>query len=239
MVGFLGIPELYDGQFDSQTQLLVSGGDDSAALIREASSALDTFSPRLDRDFADLAAFDCRERTSDVSLLLGDSTLDWGLPVVYLGAGIVAPCSTGDIDEAARYGTLPADNTVWYLGGCNYSRSERDWARNTQRLLPIHELDLEVALHSAISELAGQPFHLMVNMDIFAVSWAPAVKRTSLFGLQPGQFWRAMSALQGAPVSMVQVCGLVADHPGSSSTARLAAEAARDLAICCFLSRGA
>ncbi len=234
MVGFLELPEWFGDDINPNEQFLVGGGDESSALIREASTSVSRFSAILNRDFNVFSAFDTSEVNEYVKLLLGDTSIDFSLPVIYVGAGVVAPTSTRPLENAYDLGTLPEPGTVWYVGARGYSALERDWARDTQRLLPGFELDVDVALRTAIDELQGQPFRLMVNLDVIDPVWAPAVKHPVGLGLTPRELWKALEAVRGAPAELVQVCGVDAKHYHPQDTARLAAELGRDIALLCW-----
>ncbi|MBQ7568174.1 arginase family protein [bacterium] len=238
MVGFLELPEWFGDELDPEQQFLVGGGDDSAMLIREASAQVQRYSARLNRDFNQFSCFDTQDVNEYVRILLGDTTLEFSLPVIYIGAGLVAPNSTRPLVDAYELGTVPPQQTVWYVGARGYNQMERDWARSHQRLLPGFEVPIDVALRTALAEIGGQPFHLMVNIDVVDPVWAPAVKHPVGLGLAPRELWDALEALKGAPIELLQICGIDHKHGTPLDTARLTAELARDIALLAWGQEG-
>ena len=231
MVGFLELPEWFGDELDPEQQFLIGGGDESAMLIREASAQVQRYSARLNRDFDQFSCFDTPEVNEYVKLLLGDTTLEFSLPVIYIGAGLAAPNSTRPLVEAYDLGTVPPPGTMWYIGARGFNRMECGWARNYQRLLPGFEVGIDVALKTALAELNGQPFRLMVNIDVIDPVWAPAVKHPVGLGLDPRELWNALQSLKEAPLELLQICGIDHKHKAPLDTARLAAELARDVAL--------
>ena len=226
MVGFLGTEALYEQEVDLQRDLLIYGIDDTAAAIREYSLGISPYSPKLRRSFTNFSAYDSNERLEGVNLLLGDTSAEFQLPTIYMSIG-----------EAYNQGVLPEERTVWYLGSRNFSSEECDWARYNQRLLAGHEVDLDVAIKTALAELNGVQSRVILNMDIVDPVWAPAVQRPAGFGYEPKELLKALRSLEGAPVPLVQVCGVCVQDQETGAvaqTARLAAEFARELALTTF-----
>lgn len=235
MVGFLNVPELYDDEFDPEHHFLVGGGDDSAAAIREASVEVNPYSAMLDASFRDYMVFDGPDAVDDIDLLLGDTSLQWDLPVIYLGAGLISPSNTRPIGEAYDVGEVPEPHSVWYVGARSFTRNERDWARHNQRFLPLHDVDISVGLCTAIGELNHSPFRLMLNVDVIDAVWTPAVHHPASLGVSPRELWQALKVLDGTEAAVIQVCGVKAGAEAASQavaqTARVAAEFARDICL--------
>ncbi|MCR4784077.1 MAG: arginase family protein [bacterium] len=240
MVGFLGTPVLYEQELDLQHDFLIYGIDDTASIIREYSLGVNTYSPELRRDFNNFSAYDSSERFEGVNLLLGDSSADFQLPMIYIGGTICAPYMTSDVNYAYALDALPQERTVWYLGCRSYTAEEGDWARYNQRLMAAHEVSIDTALKTSIMELNGVSARLILNIDILDPVWAPAVKRPAGFGCTPGELLKTLRCLEGASIAMVQVCGVYSEDEHSSQaaqTGRMAAEFARELALTVFPGR--
>ena len=152
MVGFLGAQALYDQEFDAQNNFLIFGVGPAADCIRESSLYISPHSPALRRNFNNFYAFDSQERLQDASLVLGETSADFQLPVIYVGGTICAPYMTCWLGEAYEINALPPERTVWYVGCRDYSPEEGEWARYNQRFLPSSELEVEVALKTALAE---------------------------------------------------------------------------------------
>ena len=176
MVGFLGTEILYEQNFDPQKDFLISGTDDTANLIRENSLNIGMYSPFLRRDFSRFSAFDSDTRIDNVSLLLGDSSMDFLLPIIYIGGHVAVPYLGCSVSEANNLGVLPAEHTIWYVGCRNYTSDEEYWVRYNQRLLHRFELDLDIALKTAVCEMNGTPCRIIFNIDVIDPVWAPSVK---------------------------------------------------------------
>lgn len=237
MVGFLGAEALYEQEVDLQRDLLIYGIDDTAAAIREYSLGISPYSPQLRRSFTNFSAYDSNERLEGVNLLLGDTSADFQLPTIYVGATVNVPYMGMPVGEAYNYGVLPEERTVWYLGSRNYSSEEGDWARYNQRLLAAHEVELGAAIKTALAELNGVSSRVILNMDIVDPVWAPAVLRPASFGYEPRELLKALRSLEGASVPLVQVCGISVQGQEAAAlvqTGRLAAELARELALTVF-----
>lgn len=236
MVGFLGAQALYDQEFDAQNNFLIFGVGPAADCIRESSLYISPHSPALRRNFNNFYAFDSQERLQDASLVLGETSADFQLPVIYVGGTICAPYMTCWLGEAYEINALPHERTVWYVGCRDYSPEEGEWARYNQRFLPSSELEVEVALKTALAELNGAPCRLMLNIDALDPVWAPAVRRQAGFGHTPVALLKALRCLEGSSVTVVQVCGLAASENAweQKQTARLAAEFGRELALTIF-----
>ena len=231
MVGFMQIPEWFGDALVEGEQYLVGGGDESSMLIREASAQVSTYSARLKRDFSQFNFLDSPEINEYVKILLGDTSLEFSLPTIYIGAGIVAPNSTRPLVEAYDFGNMPAQGTMWYVGARSFMPTECDWARHTQRLLPGFEVDIDTALRTALADLDGQAYRLMINLDILDPAWANAVKRPVGLGITPLELFKALQIIEGTPVELLQICGLDHRHNSPHDTARLGAEIARDAAL--------
>lgn len=203
---FLGLPG------GTEAQVLVCGGGSAAEAIRRASQDLETFSPALDRDFADLSAADAgSEAVPGARLYLGQSRRD--LPLVRLQADL------RELDGPRS----------WYLGGRACSRADRDRARREHRLLA--DVDLGTGLRTAILELQGEPAHLVVDLDVLDPAFAPGVARPFARGATPRELWEALRCLGPGAVDSCEVTGLVPWRDPDGRTARLAAELARDLGL--------
>lgn len=207
-MNFLGLPAP-----GPSTRLLLAGAGEAAEAIRRASSGLDPYVPRWDRDFLELGAADSRGALGGARLLLEPVPLEG--PQVWIGAGL----------EPARPGT------AWYVGARRYRREERDRARREQRLLPLPEVGLEVALRTALMEIGERPFHLVLDLDVLDPAWAPAVARPCGLGADPRELWAALEVLRDRAPASFQVRGLVPETDRDGRTALLAAEIVRDLAL--------
>ena len=198
------------------TRRLVAGAGPVAEALRRASRGLDPYAPRWDRDFRDLGAADAGSAREGAHILLGPGPVPEGLPLVYLAAGLEP---------------VEPPGTAWYLGARRYTREARDRARREQRLLPLAEVDLGVALRTALLETGGSPFHLVLDLDVLDPAWAPGVERPAGLGATPRELWAALGLLRDGPVASFEVRGLVPERDPEGRTALLAAEAVRDLAL--------
>ncbi|MGM9992138.1 MAG: arginase family protein [Candidatus Bruticola sp.] len=237
MVGFLGTEALYEQEVDLQRDLLIYGIDNTAAVIREQSLNISPYSPKLRRSFTNFSAYDSDERLDGVNLLLGDTSADFQLPSIYIGSSICVPYLGLDLSEAYNQGVMPEERTVWYIGGRGCTAEESDWVRYNQRLLADYELDIEAAVRTALAELNDAPARVILNMDAIDPVWAPAVKKPTSFGCTPKELLKALRALEGAPIPLVQVCGVIDQERSQEAvaqTGRLAAELARELALTVF-----
>ncbi len=199
-----------------QTRLVLGGGGVVAQAIRRASLALDPYVPRWDLDFRDLGAADSGPIRKGARILLGAGAPPEGLPLIHLGAGVP---------------TLARAPAVWYVGARRYGREERDRARRAHRLLPLAELGLEVGLRTAMLEVGPQAFHLVVDLDVLDPVWVPAVARPAGLGAEPRELWKAFEALRASGLASFEVRGLLPGRDPDGQSARLAAEAVRDLAM--------
>lgn len=198
------------------TRRRVAGAGPVAEALRRASRGVDPYAPRWDRDFRDLGAADAGSAREGACILLGPGPVPGGLRSVHLAAGL---------EPAERPGT------AWYLGARRYTREERDRARREQRLLPLAEIDLGVALRTALLETGGQPLHLVLDLDVLDPAWAPGVERPAGLGATPRELWGAFELLRDAPLASFEVRGLVPGRDPEGRTALLAVEAIRDLAL--------
>lgn len=204
-MSFLGLPIGLEGR------LVVGGSGSVAESLRRASQDLETFSPLLDRDFADLSASDAGVGGHpEIRLSLGPGRRD--LPMVRLGAEL------RELDGPRSY----------YLGARSCSRADRDRARREHRLLAV---DLATGLRTAVLELEGRPAHLVLDLDVLDPAFAPAVPRFLGRGATPAELWAALRTLPPGSLSSCEVGGLVPWRDPDGRTARLAAELARDLAL--------
>jgi arginase family enzyme len=210
-VTFLNIPLA-----GPQSRLVLGGGGLVAQAIRRASLALDPYVPRWDRDFRDLGVADSGAIRKGARIMLGPGASPEEVPVIYVGAGVPV---------------LPRVPAVWYVGGRRYGREDRDRARHEHRLLPLAEISLEVGLRTALLELGGQAFHLVVDLDVLDPVWAPAVARPTGLGAEPRELWKAFETLRASTLGSFEIRGLLPGRDADGQSARLAAEAVRDLAL--------
>ena len=145
--------------------------------LRVASQDLSSYSPRLDRDVSDLAI--------EGEVQLGGTWSD-GLPkiqpedgaVLYFGADLRAPLLMG---RELGPGKITA------IGGHDYERDEIYELRRSQRVLPMADLEWDVAFRTAASELAGKRLTVSLNLNLL---FGP-------FGLPPHIFLRDLRGLDG------------------------------------------
>jgi len=199
-----------------QTRLALGGGGLVAQAIRRASLALDPYVPRWDLDFRDLGVADSGSVRKGARILLGPGAPPEDTPVIYVGAGVPV---------------LARVQAVWYVGGRRYGREDRDRARHAHRLLPLAEVGLEVGLRTSLLEVGARPFHLVVDLDVLDPVWAPAVARPAGLGVQPRELWKAFEAIRASTLGSFEIRGLLPGRDADGQSARLAAEAVRDLAL--------
>lgn len=200
---------------------ILGGGLEKEAL-RRASAQVGSWSPSRQRDWAELGAVDLGE-----VLVPARAPEPPGARWLLLGPGEVRAPIPGDLllYLGPRIPDLPSPGTAWIVGSRLYTKAERDRARLTQRLLPLHELSFEVALRTAADELRGRgALHLHLDLELLGPEgWAlPAHE------LRGGLGW-----LFPLEVRSLRLTGCA-----TSARAALGAELLRDLALGLWRGRG-
>ena len=114
------------------------------------------------------------------------------------------------------------------VGGRAYSKNERDWMRRHQRLLPCFEVDIEVAVRTAMAEIGDRPIYVSLDLDVLDPSFAPEVSRLEGFGVSYSELRAALDVLGEARVVGFDLAGLPRAGGVNSQTLHLAAEVLRD-----------
>jgi arginase family enzyme len=207
--------------------------------VRQASHRLGSFSPRLDRELAELAPLDVGEPRADlgapplgsavrramlretappfaVEALPGSQT---SLRVLALG---------GTLQEACHWGELLGPGRVYALGGRAYDRASRDFLRSTQRLLPWHEIDLKTAVLSAVKESGADPLWVSLGLDLLAPHLVPGVAAVAPGGATLEALQAALETIPGERVIGFAVTGYPDSANRNEFTALTAAELLRD-----------
>lgn len=219
-------------QSDSSVLLLAPGHQ-----ARELSLKLGSFSPRLDRDLAELAPRDGG---------LPEEALDWkvGTRLAVLSeSGVIGPellrriaptaqvlLFEGTLDQAADgWGRQLAPGRVVSIAARRYSREQRDVMRSRQRLLPLHEVDMEVAALTAVDEAGDAPLWLRLSLDLLDATVAPGA--VSLETLRT-----ALSFIPGERVVGFEVVGFPAPEERNPALALTGVELLRDNILSWFTS---
>lgn len=189
---------------------LVAGGE-SGQLICRKSFELPTYSTLLDRDFAVQGwAHPSTE---------GRGFLHFGHQQSLAPEEGTVVCVAAHIEEQLCAGP---PGRAWFVGARHYTRRQRDLARERQRLLPAHEVELAIAARTAAVETAPGPVFLSIHLNLF--SW---VEPFWPLGPEEESLWSALSGFQPGSLSGIEVIGPVGGERG----AVLAAQLVRDLAL--------
>lgn len=197
--------------------------------ICRAGLELESYSPLLGRDLVDLKLAG--------PLTRGRGDLYFGhqkslAPELYVDSAWVSLAAGIDLETAESLGP----GRVWFLGSRDYSRVERDYARNQQRLLPHAEVNLEVALQTAAAEIGPRSVFLSVHLDVLSPAFAPGVERLIPLGVSDRELWTALRGFQPARLAGIEVIGLASERDEQGRTAMVAAQLVRDLALLHFES---
>lgn len=125
--------------------------------LKSATRLLSSYSGRLNRDL---------------------SELDWGKRVVLLGgrwSDLLSHCDGcellylgGDLQIPLQLSAKLGPGTVTAVGAFDYDGAELEQARGCQRVLPLTELDWDVAFKTAVSELGPGPVVVSLNLSLFS-----------------------------------------------------------------------
>lgn len=196
---------------------------------RELSLELGSFSPRLDRDLVDLCPRDGGEP---------ERALDWevGTRLAALSeSGVVGPVLLRRMAPAAQVllfeSTLDQAVDQWAqqwnpgavvsIAARRYTRAQRDLMRSSQRLLPLHEVDMEVAALTAVDESGDSPLWIRLSLDLLDATVAPGA-----VGLETLR--KALSAIPGERIVGFEIVGFPAPEERNPVLALTGVELLRD-----------
>lgn len=203
--------------------------------VREASHRLGTFSPSLDRDLADLLVTDAgdpdlgRPFSADLrrAVLIDRREVSWpGQASAFpsMRALVVA----GDLCLAESWSQALGPGQVWAVGARAYSRQQRDQIRSSQRLLPLHEVELTVALRTAVLESEEEPLWVVVDLNVLHAHLVPGVTCPTPEGASLSTLKQALAAVPGERVVGFELVGYPGFGGRNNFTALTAAELLRD-----------
>lgn len=205
--------------------------------LRELSQQLGSFSPRLDRDLADLEVWDGGEPESGAPL-----AADSRRAALLHSGGQLTPAQLLQAHPEAHVllyaGALLSATTVWApalpcgrlfaIGGRTYSREQRDTLRNSQRLLPLAEVDLRTATLSALQESGDAPLFVVIDLAVVAASELASTRPLAPGGAALAALRQALESLPGQRVVGFEICGLPAPIEENLLAALTGAELLRD-----------
>ncbi len=205
--------------------------------LRELSQQVGSFSPRLDRDLADLRVWDGGEPESAPPLEQGTRRA-----ALLHGGGHLTPVQLLEAHPEASVllyaGTLLSATSVWAaalpvgrlyaIGGRTYTREQRDVLRDQQRLLPLAEVSPRLATRSALSESGDSPLFVVVDLAVLEPSLLGSQHPLASGGATLGGLREALEAIPGERVVGFEIGGLPAPIEENLLAALTAAELLRD-----------
>lgn len=204
---------------------ILSWGGACAEAVAAASQTVSTYSPPLDRDLMELRTSKAGRFETKTAFLGG--TLEQlasmakaeKLHLLYLG---------GQGEPAVRLGRLLGEGSVTAIGLTGYTREQRDELRATQRLLPLHEVELEVAVMTALSESESKRLALSLNLDLFQPAAVPEIDFLNHRGVPPQDFFSVLGHFPGSRLQAFHLWGEGAQLSVTGRTSALGAETLRD-----------
>ena len=210
--------------------------------VRKASEVVGSFSPRLDLDLADLAPYDAGGPEQAPALRPGvrraliTGTDRSSFEKLSQHPDICVLVFSDTLKSCCEWWWKLGQGRVYALGGRAYSRSERDAVRDTQRLLPLAEVDLVVAARTAALESGAVPLWVSVNLDVLQPQAVPRGEYNYFNppgGVDLDTLRTALAALPGERILGFEVTGVQLDDEGWVSPANFlsaltAAELLRD-----------
>lgn len=204
--------------------------------VREASRCLTSFSPRLDRDLAELDVVDlgelheqgpCSPQTRR-GMVVNGLPPDFPVKVRAIHPDVAVLVFSAGLSQVLQWGALLGPGRAYAIGGRAYSRSARDEVRNTQRLLPPFEVPLETAAYTAVQESAGAPLWVSVSLDVLEPALVPGVLAPP-GGVSLETLQAALRVIPGIRVIGFEIRDFPAgDEKANFLTALTAAELLRD-----------
>lgn len=204
---------------------ILSWGGAGAEAVAAASQGVSTYSPHLDRDLKEL-------RSSEIPYLerkqafLGGTAEQLAsflkaadLQVLYLG---------GRAEPAVRLGRLLGEGRLTAIGLTDFTREQRDDLRATQRLLPLHEVELEVAVLTALAESDFKKIAVSLNLDLFQAAAVPEIDFANHRGVSLREFFSVLGHFPGARLQAFHLWGQGAHMSPTGRTSVLGAETLRD-----------
>ena len=202
--------------------------------LREASHQLGSFSVRCDRDLAEIAVFDAGEPSEKAALeapgrlaVVSTEALE-PTRVLNRYPDLQVLCLAGGLEQALRYGKALGRGKVAGIGARAYSKEQRDTMREHQRLLPLYEVGLDVAIPSALVETEQAPLWLSINLDILAPHLVPGVTPIAPGGASFESLRIALDTVPGERLVGFEITGYPVPENRNRFTALTAAELMRD-----------
>lgn len=130
---------------------------------------------------------------------------------------------------AVWMGRALGEARVIALGAKEYTESQRDELRSTQRLLPGFEVTFERALRAATQELEEQAVFLSLHLNLFTATAVFEAEGCSFEGLEPSLVFRHIEILRQAKIIGFQLWGGATHMRASSRTSLLGAEILRHI----------
>ena len=162
---------------DSRVRLYAPGHQ-----ARELSYRLGSFSPRLDRDLAELGPCDggvpgealpldttFRSGLLSEHQVVGPQELQSEFPdvaVLFYESSLQQLCEVWDPSFAP--------GTLFSIAARVYSKAQRDQVRMRQRLLPLHEVEPKVATLTAVEETGERPLWIRLSLALLDPEVTPS-----------------------------------------------------------------
>ncbi|MGE0487792.1 MAG: agmatinase [Vulcanimicrobiota bacterium] len=130
-----------------------------------------------------------------------------------------------------RVGEQLGRGRVWVIGIRAYTREEEDYVRHHQRMLPLHEVDLETATRAAVAEIGDRPVYISIDVDVLDPAYAPGVGNPEGLGATNRELWKAIELCAGLNVVAFDVLEVIPRLDTSLRTSVIAAELLRDCSL--------
>lgn len=204
--------------------------------VARASHMLGSYSPRLKLDLEHLAPYDSKiadldrapslgKRLAIIANESGPHIFSYKKAYSNLHGILLSGHLNLAIDSwAPRLGIA----SITSIGARSYSKDEQDLMRNTQRLLPLHEVDLDTAIRTAVADNSSSIFWLSLDLTILEPHLTPAVMPIFPGGASLSALRSALAQIPGSKVVGFEVIGLPKKHETNLPTILTAVELLRD-----------
>lgn len=197
---------------------------------RQAWDQLGSWSARLDRELGELTVVEQQHHAVSPAVrqaFLCAQPCDVS-PLLSIYPELRALCWGGSLAGALGHASTLGKGRVYALGGRAYSFQQRDALRAEQRLLPLHEVALEVAARSAVEESGHSPLWISLGLDVLAPFLLPELAAPAAGGASLETLRASLEAVPGERVVGFEVTGYRPIEKRIPVTALTAAELLRD-----------